>query len=116
MVERAESMAVMSEDVLVTPLEAAVDAEAKSEQSSDNSLQQPVVVYTAGSVEDGEIVRGLLESEGIPVIYTHAASPALGDVLGLAEGQAGEILVAPLDYEKAKALLAASTEAELPKD
>jgi hypothetical protein len=74
---------------------------------------RPVVVYTASSEEDGEIVRGLLESEGIPVILTTAGSPIYGEVFSIGEGQAGEILVAPADAERAKSILAATSDAEL---
>ncbi len=100
----------MSDEVLETPLEAASAEQYVPEilipEGPDSG--QPVVVYTASSAEDGEIVRGLLESENIPVILTTSASPVLGEVFAVGEGQGGEILVAPSDADLALAILSES--------
>jgi|GEM_PF-3814599 hypothetical protein len=104
----------MSEEDMTTPLEAAAAAESMVDDSYDASADSlpPVVVYTATSEEDGEIVRGLLESEGIEVVLTTSGSPVYGQVFGIAEGQWGEVLVAPGDAERAKAILAAASSLE----
>jgi hypothetical protein len=98
----------MVNEPLVTPLELAADAETSSEISVAD-VGQLVVVYTAGTPSEGEIVRGILESEGIAVVLTQAASPILGQVFSVAEGQAGEVLVSPEDADRAEAIVAAYT-------
>jgi len=101
----------MADEQRPTPLELASDAEVGQEESLQ-STGDPVVVYTTGSSYDGEIVRGILETEGIPVILTQAASPILGEVFENGEGQAGEILVAPQDALRAEALIAAYSDTD----
>jgi hypothetical protein len=99
----------MTHEQLTTPLEAAADDEAASaarEEKINDSL--PIVVFTATSSEDGEIVRGILESEGIPVILTNAASSPFGEAFSVGLGQMGQILVAPKDVARALEILALS--------
>ena len=54
---------------LVTPLEQAVAEEPLARELPDWNASSPGIVFTASSREQGEIVRGLLESEGIPAVY-----------------------------------------------
>jgi hypothetical protein len=99
----------MSEESLQTPLEAAIDSEpAPLVVNNEQKDVAPVVIYTAGSPEDGEIVRGILEAEGIQVILTNAGSSALGEVFNVGEGQYGEVLVAAADAERANNILSAA--------
>jgi hypothetical protein len=100
----------MNEEESATPLEVAADTEGRAEDTDLSQTGVPVSVYLAESPEDGEIVRGLLESEGIPVIYTHSASPIFGQIFSPSVGQVGEIFVAPADVERALSILALSTE------
>jgi len=104
----------MSDESGLTALEIAAEAERTADEvKAANSSTVPVVVYTAGTAEDGEIVRGILESEGIPVILTTPASPAYGDAFGLAVGQAGQVLVAPEDVQRAMDILEVTSASEL---
>ena len=65
----------------------------------------PVIVFSAATQDEGEIVRGLLESEGIPAIFTDHSSPILGDALSVTGDHMGDVLVATADVERAKALI-----------
>ncbi len=75
----------------------------------------PVQVYLAGNHLEADVVRGLLESEGIPAILQY---DSVGVIYGLTIDGLGEtrILVpAPLE-EKARRLLAAEMTGDLPPE
>lgn len=67
--------------------------------------QEPVVVWVAANQMEAQIVKGRLESEGIPAIIR---GEALGAIYGLTTGILAEsaVLVPAALAEKAKALLA----------
>ncbi|HEX5323740.1 MAG TPA: DUF2007 domain-containing protein [Capsulimonadaceae bacterium] len=65
----------------------------------------PVVVFEASSDDEGQIIRGILESEGIPAIYNDQTAPILGDALSFTTDHSGDVMVSPSDVERAKALI-----------
>ncbi|MCB9148140.1 MAG: DUF2007 domain-containing protein [Caldilineaceae bacterium] len=85
----------------VTPRE---DAAAASTTTGGGKFSEPVVVWEANNKLEAEIVKGRLESEGIPAIIR---GEVLGSIVGLTTGSlaATDVLVpAPL-AEKALELL-----------
>ncbi|MBX3014492.1 MAG: DUF2007 domain-containing protein [Caldilineaceae bacterium] len=70
--------------------------------------QEPVVVWVAANVMEAQIVKGRLESEGIPAIIR---GETLGAIYGLTTGTLAEsaVLVPAALAEKAEALLQEST-------
>jgi len=66
-------------------------------------------VYTAANAAEAAVVRGLLESEGIPVFEQHEA---LGNVIAVSVGKLAEVrLLVPSPLaDKARALLEADVE------
>lgn len=71
--------------------------------------QEPVVVWVAANQMEAQIVKGRLESEGIPAIIR---GEALGAIYGLTTGTLAEsaILVPAALAEKAEALLQSEEE------
>ncbi len=62
----------------------------KSRTVYGGDRQEPVVVYTAANAMEANLVRALLESEGVPSFTSGAA---LSDVYGLTLGPAAEVEV-----------------------
>ncbi len=73
---------------------------------------EPLVsVFSAGTESEGNIVRGLLESEGIPAMFRDSASPAAyGSVFGVAEARWGDLLVGSSQADLARQIIAAAQE------
>lgn len=73
---------------------------------------EPLVsVFSAGSESEGNIVRGLLESEGIPAMFRDSSSPAAyGSVFGVAEARWGDLLVGASQADLARQIIAAAQE------
>lgn len=70
-----------------------------------------VPVFSAGTESEANIVRGLLESEGIPVVVRDSASPvAYGSVFGIAEARWGDLLVGAAQADLARQIIAAAQE------
>lgn len=69
-----------------------------------NIDQEPVVVWVAANQMEAQIIKGRLESEGIPALIR---GEALGAIYGLTTGSLAEsaVLVPAALAEKAKALL-----------
>jgi hypothetical protein len=66
-----------------------------------------VSVFVAGTEVEANIVRGLLEAEGIPTTVSVAGAKAFGALLSVGAGQWGDVFVAPDDAEKAREVVAA---------
>jgi len=64
-------------------------------------------VFSANSSDEGEIIRGLLESEGIPALYDAQAGIVMGDAVMIGEAPKGIVLVAGEDEARARELIAA---------
>lgn len=101
---------------------AELEAAALREEAEDQAVEQaakaapPVVVFKAATQDEGEIVRGLLESEGIPAVLVDQSSPPLGDALIAGDTHWGDILVAPADAERAKELIESSQNVAITDD
>lgn len=85
--------------------DAATDEQTPTMASTGGNIdQEPVVVWVAANQMEAEIIKGRLESEGIPALIRREA---LGAIYGLTTGSLAESAVlvpAPL-AEKAEALL-----------
>lgn len=80
-------------------------AESRATATTGGDLdQEPVVVWVAANPMEAQIVKGRLESEGIPAIIR---GEALGAIYGLTTGilAQSDILVPAVLAEKAEALL-----------
>lgn len=73
---------------------------------------EPLVsVFSAGTESEANIVRGLLESEGVPAIFRDASAPgAYGSVFGVAEARWGDLLVGAAQADLARQIIAAAQE------
>lgn len=70
-----------------------------------------VSIFSAGTESEANIVRGLLESEGIPVVFRDSSSPvAYGSVFGIAEARWGDLLVGAAQADLARQIIAAAQE------
>ncbi len=71
--------------------------------------REPVIVWRAINQMEAQVVKGRLESEGIPAIIR---GEALGAIYGLTSGSLAEtaVLVPALLADKAEAILYAATE------
>jgi len=68
----------------------------------------PVAVFSPPfNDNEGEIVRGLLESEGIPAIYDNHAGIMVAYSLKLSDAPTGNVFVSPNDERRARELIAA---------
>lgn len=74
--------------------------------------QEPVVVWEAANLMEAQVVKGRLESEGIPALVR---SEALGAIYGLTTGSlaAAAVLVPAALAEKAQQILQLADEADL---
>ena len=59
-----------------------------------------IAVFSAGSEAEANIVRGVLQSEGIPAAFDSLPSPAMGSVFSVSESAWADIVV-PVEYEDA---------------
>lgn len=70
-----------------------------------------VSVFSAGTESEVNIVRGLLASEGIPVMVRNASSPAAyGSVFSIGESRWGDLLVGASQADLARQIIAAAQE------
>lgn len=74
--------------------------------------QEPVVVWEAANLMEAQVVKGRLESEGIPALVR---GEALGAIYGLTTGSlaAAAVLVPAALAEKAQQILQLADEADL---
>ena len=85
--------------------DAVTDEQTQTTASTGGSIdQEPVVVWVAANQMEAQIIKGRLESEGIPALIR---GEALGAIYGLTTGSLAEsaVLVPAALAEKAKALL-----------
>ena len=83
----------------------AIGEQTQTTASTGGSIdQEPVVVWVAANQMEAQIIKGRLESEGIPALIR---GEALGAIYGLTTGSLAEsaVLVPAALAEKAKALL-----------
>ncbi len=74
---------------------------------------EPLVsVFSARTESEANIVRGVLESEGIAVIFREVATPSYGSVFSVSESRWADLLVSASEAEQARAVLVAATEQE----
>lgn len=67
-----------------------------------------VSVFAAGTESEANIVRGLLEAEGIPVVFRDEGARTYGSVFSVSEARWGDILVASRQADAARAVIAAA--------
>ena len=90
-------------------LEAAARAQDRQEKDIAKAAQAaaPIPIFRASTEDEGEIVRGLLQSEGIDAIFGSVPTSAYGATLVGGQGYWSDVLVAPEDAERARALITA---------
>ena len=88
-------------------LEAAAREQGAQQVEIDRMAQMPnpVVVFRASDQNEGNIIRALLEGEGIPAVFDDSSASILGDAMSVAGNHTNDVLVAPSDVERAKALI-----------
>lgn len=74
---------------------------------SEQEPAPPVAVFAAPDAVTAEMVRGVLEAEGIRAVIGEQVTDALAPSLQQGEGFWGEVLVAASDAAAARAVLAA---------
>jgi hypothetical protein len=88
--------------------EAEIDAwQAPVEPRLTGDGRPPVSIFSAGTEPEANIVRGLLEAEGIPVVVSMAGTAAYGTMLSIGAGKWGDLFVSPDDAERAREIIAA---------
>lgn len=84
------------------------------ETETIEGFERPIAVYAAQNAIDAEIIRSLLESEGIfAVVEGQELASSLANILQTATGFWGEVRVRPEDREQAMALIEAMQEGRL---
>ena len=61
-----------------------------------------VSVFSAQNESEANIVRGLLESQGIAAIFREVATPAYGSIFSVSESRWADILVAATEAQAAR--------------
>ncbi len=83
----------------------------------DADLPPLVSVFAASSEAEGNIVRGLLEAEGIPAIFQDVAAGSFGSVFSVSAAHWADVLVPADQAEQARAAIASAQQAsEMPQD
>lgn len=67
-----------------------------------------VSVLSVGTESEANIVRGVLEAEGIAVIFREVAAPAYGSVFSVSEARWADLLVSAADAERAQRVIEAA--------
>ncbi len=70
--------------------------------------QPLVVVCSAQSESEANIIQGLLEAEGIPATLHIVATPVYGSIFSSGEARWGDVLVASSRVDEARAAIAAA--------
>ncbi len=77
----------------------------------DGEERAPLVaVFSGYSEAEVNIVRGLLEADGIAAVVREVATPSVGSIFSVSEGRWGDILVAPEQADAARAAIAAAVQ------
>ena len=71
-----------------------------------------VPVFAAGSEMEASIVRGLIESAGIPTTLDSLPAPMFGSALATGEDRWGDILVPAARADEARAVIAAAQQSD----
>jgi hypothetical protein len=71
---------------------------------NDDRTQDAVMeaVYRAPNEDTAMIIRGILESEGIPVTLKSAQIPWYDGIMVMGEGYWGDVMVAPENAQRAR--------------
>ena len=69
-----------------------------------------VAIFAAQNESEANIVRGLLESSGIPAVISSLSGPALGGIFQPDETRWGDILVSASEASAAQATIAEATQ------
>ncbi len=67
-----------------------------------------VSVLSVGTESEANIVRGMLEAEGIAVIFREVATPAYGSIFSVSEARWADLLVSAADAERAQQVIEAA--------
>lgn len=67
-------------------------------------------VFAAQSETEANIVRGLLEAEGIPAVFDGLPAPSLGSIFQAGEARWGDLLVPARLADQARAAIAAASD------
>jgi hypothetical protein len=72
---------------------------------------EPLVsVFSAQNESEANIVRGLLESQGIAAIFREVATPAYGSIFSVSESRWADILVASTEAQAAREAIEAAVQ------
>ncbi len=88
----------------VTPF----DGISETALTGDEATVPLVSVLSARTESEANIVRGVLEAEGIAVIFREVATPAYGSVFSVSEGRWADLLVSAADAEQAQQVIQAA--------
>jgi len=92
----------------LVPQARSIDLLTKQVNLDDEIEQGPVEpVFRASTEMVAAIIKGLLESEGIPVIVASRQVPWMDGVMTMAEGFYGDLLVPQSEAERARTLIEA---------
>jgi hypothetical protein len=74
---------------------------------------EPLVsVFSARNESEANIVKGLLESQGIAAIFREVATPSYGSIFSVSEGRWADILVAQSQAQEARDAIVAAQSSE----
>ena len=91
-----------------TPLETAAESGSPVEfdEAGLANTKSPITVFVSSDASEAEIIRGLLESEGIPAFFDSQPGMSLPRVI-MGETMHGAVMVAAENEDRAKELIAA---------
>jgi hypothetical protein len=78
---------------------------ADAETNAELTTEPTVAIFAAGDAVTAEVVRGMLEAEGITALIGEQVTSAYGGAFAVGEGFWGEIRVPASQEEAARALL-----------
>lgn len=90
----------------VTPF----DGLSETALTGDEETLPLVSVMSVGTESEANIVRGILEAEGIAVIIHEVAAPTYGSVFSVSEARWADLLVSAADAERAQQVVEAAVQ------
>lgn len=81
--------------------------------SPDREMEPLAAVFAAHSESEANIVRGLLEAEGIPAVFDDLSAPIMGSIFQSGETRWGDVLVPARLADEARAAIALSVQQPL---
>lgn len=90
----------------VTPF----DGISETALTGDEATVPLVSVMSVRTESEANIVRGVLEAEGIAVIFREVATPAYGSVFSVSEARWADLLVSAADAERAQQVIEAAVQ------